>query len=119
MERKYEIANRIKTMRMSRNMTQADLASTLNVGQSTVAMWETAQREPGFEMLDFMADVFNVPLYALIYSEREIAEQMNTPPLSIDERRLLAAYRHADAVYQVVAVEILESHHSKEKENLA
>ena len=119
MERKYEIANRIKTMRMSRGMTQNDLAAALKVGQSTVAMWETCQREPGFEILDYMADVFNVPLYALIYSESEIAEQMNTPPLSIAERRLLAAYRNADTIYQSVAVEILESHRAEKKENLA
>ena len=41
------------------------------------------------------------------------------PPLSDDERRLIAAYRAADPLYQNVALELLESHKVKEKESHA
>lgn len=60
-----EIAENIKTMRMSRNMTQRDLAKALGVSSSTIAMYETARREPDIETMEALADTFNVPLSSI------------------------------------------------------
>lgn len=60
-----EIAENIKTMRMSRNMTQRDLAKALGVSSSTIAMYETARREPNIETMEALADTFNVPLSSI------------------------------------------------------
>ena len=59
----------IKICRAKRGLTQAELASALHVGQSTVAMWETRGSYPRPEMLPAIsaalsctiADLYNVP----------------------------------------------------------
>ena len=66
MSRKNTIALKIKTMRMSRRMTQVDLAKAINQSQSSITMYETGRREPDFETLEALADVFNVPLSSLV-----------------------------------------------------
>lgn len=48
MDRKKLIGLRIKTMRKSRKMTQADLASAINQSQSSITMYENGLREPDF-----------------------------------------------------------------------
>lgn len=64
------VGTRIKTMRMSRGLSQAQLAKKIGVGQSSVAMWETGQRLPGWEAIDALSDVFNTPPSAIIDGER-------------------------------------------------
>jgi repressor LexA len=59
---KEELGTRIKTMRLSRKMTQADLAKSIGQSPSSITMYETGRREPDFETLEAMADVFNVPM---------------------------------------------------------
>ena len=121
MSRTQEMGERIKTMRMSRGMTQLDLANALHCGQSTVAMWESGAREPNFATIDYMSDIFNVPPYAIMYSEAEIEEQLNGQSnLTLDERRLLAAYRAAEPSFQKAAIQLLEFNPAvQEKENRA
>ena len=63
---KEELGLRIKTMRLSRKMTQADLAKAISQSPSSITMYETGRREPDFETLEAMADVFNVPLSAFL-----------------------------------------------------
>ena len=69
MDKKKLIGLRIKTMRMTRKMTQVDLAKAINQSQSSITMYETGRREPDFETLEALADVFNVPLSSIIADE--------------------------------------------------
>ncbi|MCR5566176.1 MAG: helix-turn-helix domain-containing protein [Clostridiales bacterium] len=74
--KKEQIGLRIKTMRLSRNMTQADLAKAINQSQSSITMYETGRREPDFETLETLADVFNVPLVSLMIDpDSELSEE--------------------------------------------
>lgn len=66
MDKKNLLGLRIKTMRKSRKMTQADLALAINQSQSSITMYETGRREPDFETLEALADVFNIPLASLV-----------------------------------------------------
>ena len=76
MGKKEQIGLRIKTMRLSRNMTQADLAKAINQSQSSITMYETGRREPDFETLEALADVFNIPLVSLMIDpDSELTEQ--------------------------------------------
>lgn len=68
MDRKA-IAMRIQTMRMSRGMSQAELAREIHVGQPTVAMWESGQRVPNRESTEALADLFNVSPGLIIHGE--------------------------------------------------
>ena len=116
MSRKEEIGERIKVMRMSRCMSQMDLAKSLNCGQSTVAMYETGKRMPDLEMVDYMADVFNVPPYSILYSEKEIEDMISISPA---ERRLLSAFRAADERAREDAINTLLSHPMEKQKNHA
>ena len=60
------IGLRIRTMRQSRKMTQADLAYAINQSPSSITMYETGRRCPNFETLEALADIFNVPLAAIV-----------------------------------------------------
>ena len=75
---------RIKTMRQSRSMTQTDLAHALQVSRSAVGMWESGEREPNLDTIEALADIFNVPMLALI-EEKPAAED----GLSDDMRELI------------------------------
>ena len=85
MTRKEQIAERIKTMRMSRGMSQQDLANALHCGQSTIAMYETGKRMPDPETIDYLADIFNVPPYSIMYSEDEMISAYNSAQQALDE----------------------------------
>ncbi len=50
---------RLKELRKINNITQAQLAEKLGVASGTVAMWETGKREPNFDMLEKLSDVFD------------------------------------------------------------
>lgn len=82
MNKREEVGERIKAMRMSRGMSQIDLAAALHCGQSTIAMYETGKRMPDMETIDYMADVFNVPKWAILYNEDEV---MPKEPTTEDE----------------------------------
>lgn len=49
------IGDRIAQARKAANLSQAALAKKLNVGQSTVAQWETEKNEISFDKLDLLA----------------------------------------------------------------
>lgn len=63
-------AQRLKELRKEKNMTQVQLAEALGVSKGTVAMWEIGKREPNFETLNALSDVFDRRIdYILGYSE--------------------------------------------------
>lgn len=82
---KEEIGANIRLMRKSRKMTQADLAKAIGQSASSITMYETGRREPDFETLEALADIFNVPLVTLIPVEEYESEAPATP-----EARVLA-----------------------------
>ena len=86
MGNKIIIGQRIKTMRLSRRMTQEDLARAIDQSQSSITMYETGRREPDFETLEALADVFNVPIASFI--DGGIASPETTKPAE-DELRIL------------------------------
>ncbi len=57
---------KIKTLRKSNNLTQAQLAEKLNCSVSKVGMWETDKREPTKNDLVSLADIFNVSINYLL-----------------------------------------------------
>lgn len=46
--------------------SQAELADKLGVSKSTVGMYELGKREPDFETLEAIADLFNVDMNFLL-----------------------------------------------------
>ncbi len=56
----------VKEHRMKLNLSQADLAEQVGVGQSAVAMWESGERKPKVEMLIKLSEIFNCTIDELI-----------------------------------------------------
>jgi repressor LexA len=57
---------RLKTLREEHKLTQRSLADALNLGYSTIAMYEGEKREPNYENLETIADYFNVDMNYLL-----------------------------------------------------
>lgn len=70
-------ANRLKEIRKEKNMTQVQLAEALGVSKGTVAMWEIGKRQPNFETLNALSDIFDKKIdYILGYSNDSSSAQM-------------------------------------------
>ena len=52
----------LKKLRKQNDLTQNQLGTVLGISESTVGMYERGQREPSFEMLEAIADYFNVDM---------------------------------------------------------
>lgn len=56
----------LKQLRLQDQLTQEELAKKLGVAKSLVSMWENGERKPSFEMLEAIADFFNVNMSKLL-----------------------------------------------------
>lgn len=71
-------AKRLKELRKESNITQVQLADALGVSKGTVAMWETGKRQPNFETLNALSNIFDKRIdYILGYSNDSSSAQMN------------------------------------------
>jgi len=67
-----QIGELIRTRRLSRGMTQADLADAIGVTASAIGMFERGERRPKDVVAEALADVFNVPKWSIYFSEDEM-----------------------------------------------
>lgn len=51
---------RLKELRLEKNLSQNELAEKLGVSQKSISNWETGVREADFETLEKMTKFFNV-----------------------------------------------------------
>ena len=72
----------LRNLRISRDITQSDLAAKLGVSRSTVGMYETGAREPDFEAMEAIADIFNVDMDYLMGRSQVERKHPITPPES-------------------------------------
>ena len=72
----------LKNLRLSRNITQGELAAKLGISRSAVGMYETGGREPDFEMMEAIADIFNVDMDYLMGRSQIERKHPITPPSS-------------------------------------
>ena len=55
-----------KRLRMASGYTQQTMADKLGISRSTIGMYETGAREPDYDTLETIADIFNVNLDYLL-----------------------------------------------------
>lgn len=53
-------------LRRRENLSQKELAEKAGVSRSTIGMYEAGEREPSFETLEALADIFNVNMDVLL-----------------------------------------------------
>ena len=81
---------KLKTLRIAHKMTQNHVASYLHVARSTIAGYETKQRQPSYENLKSLAELFHVSVDYLINDQDPLELMMN---VADDELVLLSLYR--------------------------
>lgn len=61
-----KFGERLRQLRTAKELSQMDLAKQLKISKSSVNMYERCEREPSLEMLEKIADFFNVDLDYLL-----------------------------------------------------
>ena len=61
--------NRLKELRIKKNIKQQDLAKALNVTKQSISNWENGKRLPNIEILILLADFYNCSLDYLVGRE--------------------------------------------------
>ena len=61
--------NRLKELRIKKNIKQQDLAKALNITKQSVSNWENGKRLPNIEILILLADFYNCSLDYLVGRE--------------------------------------------------
>ena len=108
-------AERLKELRKEKNMTQVQLAEALGVSKGTVAMWEIGKREPNFETLNRLSDIFDKRIDYILgnsndassprFTEEDI-DQLGRWEVEDQFREIIMAYLSLDE-YGKTAVESL------------
>lgn len=92
-----KFSEKLKELRVSRSLSQQQLADYLHTSKSSVNMYERGEREPGLEMLECIADYFNVDMDYLL-GKSEVANKTLSnypaPLLSEHEVEVALAYRN-------------------------
>ncbi len=86
-------ANKLKTLRTENRMTQKDVAGHLNVARSTIAGYETKNRQPSHEKLTTLANLFRVTIDYLLDDEIINIDNSQYIISAEEEKKLIAKYR--------------------------
>lgn len=91
-----KIGSFLKELRKEKDLTQEQLAETLNVSRRTVSRWETGANLPDMDLLIEMADLYEVDLRELLNGERKngkMNEEMKQTVLQVAEYENAAKQR--------------------------
>ncbi len=77
------LANRIKELRLSRNLNQVEFAKKLSITKQTVSNWENNNIMPSVEMLTKIADFFHVTTDFLL--ERDNRDMLDVSGLTTEQ----------------------------------
>ena len=88
----------LKYLRIRENLSQSELADKLGVAKSTISMYEVGKREPDFETLEAIADLFNVDMNFLLGKD---GSENDTYYLN-DEAREMAQFMFENPEYKVL-----------------
>jgi len=108
------IGQRLKEARLSRNMTQEDLASAVGVTKGAIGNYETEVSSPKETILIKLMDVLQVDANFLYQDYIQVHYQ-----LCEDELVLINLYRRADDRAKEDAVRMLSEHQKKDTSSKA
>ena len=74
----------LRRLRQREGWSQSELAKKLGVAKSTISMYEVGKRQPDFETLEAISDLFNVDMNFLLGKQK--TENSNRVLTSKDER---------------------------------
>ena len=83
-----DFSEKVRTIRKSKGLKQSDLADMLEVKRSTVGKWETGDNRPTLEVLERMADLFEISIDDLL-CRKPVIDKFKRDEQNV---RLLASY---------------------------
>ena len=114
------LKNRIKELREERGYSYRDLASLSGVSKTSIVLYEQGKRNPKREVLESLADIFNVDMdYLLGRSDirsayagqieaiRRKKEALNETKLTEGEEMLLNLFRQIPADRQELVLDMI------------
>ncbi|MCI8655403.1 MAG: helix-turn-helix transcriptional regulator [Clostridia bacterium] len=78
-------SQKLKKLRKQHGLTQAQLAEELNVGTSTIGMYENDIRKPSYSVLVKISDFFDVTIDYLIGNDRYTVDNISEIALAINK----------------------------------
>ena len=78
-----DFGNTLKTLRLRKNMTQAQLAQKLGLTKSVISAYETGLRLPSYDILIHIARIYNVSTDYLLGIEKK--QEIDLSGLSQEE----------------------------------
>lgn len=108
-DRNINVGEKIKLLRKTKNLTQQEVADSINISRATIGSWETGRRIPYLDDLKKLGDLFGV---GIAYFEEDvkqsnastqilnrIVEFFNSSDISIDEKielfnNIVSIYTH-------------------------
>lgn len=94
-------SNIFKKMRLKSGLTQQEMADRLNISRSSVGMYENGEREPSFELLEAIADYFNVDMNYLL-GQKESSEHIPDIYYLNEDARDMAQFLFENPEYKVL-----------------
>ena len=89
------VGDKIKLLRKQRNITMKELGEELNLGESTISMYENGKRTPDYETLKKIAKYFNVSSSYLLEETNDPTPQNKKNTLSPEKLKLLDGIGYA------------------------
>jgi|SRR5690554_2899786 len=69
----------LKTIRQFHGLTQAELASKLNMSKSYLSEIESGKKSVGYELLEKYAEIFDVPVSSLVFFSENLEKVDSVP----------------------------------------
>lgn len=92
-----DFKERLKDLRIRKGLSQRELGKRLGITNSAISMYERGEREPDYETLEAIADLFNVDI-AYLLGKEDISTYLFTPQQS----DLLVKLSADDELYALV-----------------
>lgn len=103
---------RLRLLRTRKGLSQLDFAKQIKISKSAVNMYERGEREPSFEVLETIADYFNVDLdYLLGKTDCENRSRIEIMPnfeITDKERTMIEKFRKLDERGQAAVLNVLD-----------
>lgn len=79
------LADRLKTLREQKRLTQQEMANILEISKSAYIKYERGEREPRIAQIEKIADVLNVSLGYLLGNSDEPRREVNLGNAALNE----------------------------------
>lgn len=94
-------ASVFKDLRTKSGLTQQEMADKLQISRSSIGMYESGEREPSFELLEAIADFFNVDMNYLL-GKKELSEHIPQAYYLNEDARNMAQFMYDNPEYKVL-----------------